>query len=596
MRSIIGQSIGRYHILEQLGEGGMAIVYKAYDTHLECEVAVKIIRTENIPPKLLDHALKRFARESKVLVQLDHPNIVRVTDVGEFEGIPWLVMPLLSGGTLKKKMKTHGRYQWQDALRILIPVADALAYTHSKKVVHRDIKPSNLLFTKDGTPKVSDFGIAKILEAADNVELTGTSAAVGTPEYMAPEQITSKNIDSRADIYSLGIVLYEMITGKRPFEAVTPMAVMIQHAHDPLPRPSKIVTDLPDSVEYLLIKALAKQPEDRFASMGDFSAAMQALLVNPQTAAYAVEDDAQDTLQTMDDLETSDSFQSNAEPPKIPPLLPQSNPDSFPKRKSKAWLFVLAGLAVVAILILVFVRPMRNTHTAAPVEETTPISQSGGSVPTQTAHEISTPSETVQAIIMLTPSSTHLSICDVNSFIQEGDFVRVSIGGGRNGIRSTPDTTPSDNQIGVAESGQVLRVISSPECDRGGYLLWYVIPTYNTDWSSGWTPEIAEPVGEYWLEPLPYWQPCNNTLASHLQPGDEAFVSVINDTSNKVRATPALNGEDIGRIKPGETLSIIDGPVCEDDFIWWNVRSEKGLTGWTVEGQADDFWLIPIYR
>ena len=269
------KTIGRYHLIEPLGEGGMAVVYKAYDTHLECEVAVKVIRTENLPQSGVERALKRFEREAKAVARLTHPNIVKVTDYGEDDGKPYLVMPFLPGGTLKQLIKERGQIPWQEAARILIPIAEALAYAHSQGVIHRDIKPSNILLTSTGQPMLTDFGVAKIIEDEATQDLTGTSATVGTPEYMAPEQITSKTVDARADLYSLGVVFYEMVTGRKPFEADTPMAVMVMHSRDPLPRPSQFVRNLPSAVEQFLIKALAKNPNDRFQSAEEILRAQQ---------------------------------------------------------------------------------------------------------------------------------------------------------------------------------------------------------------------------------------------------------------------------------------------------------------------------------
>lgn len=276
MSNLIGRSIGRYHILEQLGEGGMAVVYKAYDTRLETEVAVKVIRTENLAPNLLEKALLRFEREAKSLAKLTHPNIVKVLDYGEYEGKPFLVMPYLPGGTLKQRLAGKP-LPWQQAAALLVPITRALSYAHQQGVVHRDVKPSNILITQSGEPMMTDFGIAKIIDEEITQDLTGTSTAVGTPEYMAPEQVTSKRVDHRADIYSLGIVFYEMVTGRKPFKADTPMAVLFKHASEPLPRPSRFVSGLPDAVERILITSLAKQPQDRYKSMDEFTSALIAV-------------------------------------------------------------------------------------------------------------------------------------------------------------------------------------------------------------------------------------------------------------------------------------------------------------------------------
>jgi len=268
-----GTDIGRYHILEKLGEGGMAVVYKAYDTRLECEVALKFIRVDRLIPENRERTLKRFEIEAKKMAQLNHSNIVKVMDYGEYAGAPYLVMPFIEGGTLKQRLGKPIPYH--EAASLLIPIADALEYAHKKGLIHRDIKPSNILITESGQPMLSDFGVAKILEPEETLDLTVTGMGVGTPEYIAPEQAESKKIDQRVDIYSLGIVLYELATGRKPFEADTPMAVLIKQVRDPLPRPKDFIPELPEEVEHILLKALAKDPKDRYQNMGELAAAME---------------------------------------------------------------------------------------------------------------------------------------------------------------------------------------------------------------------------------------------------------------------------------------------------------------------------------
>jgi Tol biopolymer transport system component/tRNA A-37 threonylcarbamoyl transferase component Bud32 len=276
MAGLLGQSLGRYHNLEQLGEGGMAVVYKAYDTRLETEVAVKVIRTDALPQNAIERTLRRFEREAKALAKLTHPNIVKVMDYGEHEGRPYLVMPYLPGGTLKSRMNGKSM-PWSNAARVLIPIANALEYAHEHGLIHRDIKPSNILITEKGQPMLADFGVAKLLDTEETMELTGTGVGIGTPEYMAPEQATNRQVDARVDIYALGVVLYEMLTGRKPYIADTPMAVMIMHSRDPLPRPRKFSPSLPQVAENILLKALAKDPKDRYQNMAEFARALETL-------------------------------------------------------------------------------------------------------------------------------------------------------------------------------------------------------------------------------------------------------------------------------------------------------------------------------
>ncbi len=330
MSNMIGQTFGRYQITGQLGEGGMAVVYKAFDTRLENDVAVKVIRTENLPQSGVEKALKRFEREAKALAKLTHPNIVKVSDYGEYEGSPYLVMPYLPGGTLKQVL--NGRpMPWQDAAQLLIPIARALDYAHRQNMIHRDVKPSNILITEDGEPMLTDFGIAKIIDEEATVDLTGTSATVGTPEYMAPEQVISKTVDHRADIYALGVVFYEMITGRRPFVADTPMAVLFKHASEPLPNPRQFVPDLPSSVEMVLLRALAKKPEERFERMEEFASTLARLIREPVAPAPVIQPRRDD--RTAVDLPASIHHEP-ARVQEFQTILPESMPPPKPKSES----------------------------------------------------------------------------------------------------------------------------------------------------------------------------------------------------------------------------------------------------------------------
>ena len=277
MSNLIGQSLGRYHILEKLGEGGMAVVYKAFDTKLEREVALKIIRVDAILPNALERTKKRFEREAKALAKLNHPNIVPIMDSGQEGDTPYLVMGYIPGGTLKKKI-TGNPLPWREAAQLLIPIAQALAYSHKQGIVHRDIKPLNILITAENEPMLTDFGIARILQQDETLDLTGTGMGVGTPEYMAPEQGLGHKVDHRADIYALGIIFYEMLTGRKPFQADTPMAVVVKQINDPLPRPEQFASDIPDDIQAILLKMLAKKPEYRYQELESFIKDFEKLL------------------------------------------------------------------------------------------------------------------------------------------------------------------------------------------------------------------------------------------------------------------------------------------------------------------------------
>jgi serine/threonine protein kinase len=263
------EKFGIYEIKSELGRGGMATVYRAYDPRFEREVAVKVL-----PSELL-HAdpqfRLRFEREAKIIAQLEHSAIVPVYDVGEANGQPYFVMRYMNGGSLSDRIKAGG-LTMEDAYRILGTIAPGLDEAHSNGIVHRDIKPSNILFDKRGNPYISDFGIAKLSQAQSG-NVTG-SAIIGTPAYMAPEQAQGTEVDGRADIYALGIILFEMLTGKQPYEADTPMAVAIKHITDPIPHIHQANPKLPESMDAIIQKAMAKDKTQRFSTAVEMTNAL----------------------------------------------------------------------------------------------------------------------------------------------------------------------------------------------------------------------------------------------------------------------------------------------------------------------------------
>jgi len=271
MKNLIDQQIDRYRITDQLGQGGMAVIYKAYDTRLEREVAIKVIRTKAIPAQQHERLMKRFEREAKAQAQFNHPNIVPVFDYGVHDGMPYLVMEYIPGGTLKERIT--GPVAWQQVIAWILPIADALAYAHEQGIIHRDVKPSNILLTGDGKPILTDFGIAKVLETTEGT-LTGTGMGVGTPEYMAPEQWRGESTEA-SDQYALGVVLYELLTGRKPFTAETPVAIALKQMRDPLTKPGDLVPGIPEAVEKVVYKALARNPQDRYPDMDSFSQALR---------------------------------------------------------------------------------------------------------------------------------------------------------------------------------------------------------------------------------------------------------------------------------------------------------------------------------
>jgi serine/threonine protein kinase/tetratricopeptide (TPR) repeat protein len=269
MEDLTGKQLGPYQITAPRGEGGMAAVYKAYQPRMDRYVAMKILpRHFAADPEFVT----RFSQEARVIANLQHPNILPVHDFGEADGYTYMVMRFIEGGTLSGWLTERHPISLDRAVGVVTQVGGALDYAHAQGVVHRDIKPGNILVDKWDNCLLTDFGLAKIVESTAN--LTQTGGILGTPAYMSPEQGLGRQIDNRSDIYSLGVVLYQMAVGHLPYQAETPMAVVIKHIHDPLPPPRQRSPEIPEAVERVILKSLAKRPEDRFATAGDMVTAL----------------------------------------------------------------------------------------------------------------------------------------------------------------------------------------------------------------------------------------------------------------------------------------------------------------------------------
>src|SRR5579859_4387792 len=264
------QNIGPYQIVGLLGEGGMASVYRAYQSNANREVALKVIR-----PEMNEHEefVRRFEREVAIIERLTHRHIIELYDHGHQDDFAYLVMPYLSGGSLfqKETLLPPERIN-----TLLTQIASALGYAHRQGIIHRDLKPANILLNEAGEAVLTDFGIAKVLH--ETLALTRTGIAMGTPPYMAPEQWRGEVVDARTDVYALGVVLFEMLTGSLPFKAVDAMSLMHQHIYQSPPSISQWHAEIPSRLDAVIQKALAKHPERRFQSTEELAVAFSAVL------------------------------------------------------------------------------------------------------------------------------------------------------------------------------------------------------------------------------------------------------------------------------------------------------------------------------
>ncbi|WP_025747059.1 Stk1 family PASTA domain-containing Ser/Thr kinase [Caldicoprobacter faecalis] len=267
---------GRYELEEKIGSGGMAIVYKAKCHLLKRHVAVKVLRPELVED---EEFVARFKRESQAAASLSHPNIVNIYDVGEENGIYYIVMEYIKGKTLKEYIREKGKLDWEEAVRIAIQICSALKHAHKNGIIHRDIKPQNILVSEDGTIKVTDFGIARAATSA-TVTMAGANV-MGSVHYFSPEQARGGHVDAKSDLYSLGIVLYEMVTGTVPFEGDTAVSVALKHIQEKVKPPGELNPDIPKSLQDVIEKAIEKDQSKRYQTAGEMIKDLQRVLKEP---------------------------------------------------------------------------------------------------------------------------------------------------------------------------------------------------------------------------------------------------------------------------------------------------------------------------
>lgn len=441
MQDLTGKTIGKYRIIEPQGKGGMATVFKAFDTQLERDVAIKLISLEQFGPAIVEKMRMRFDREAKTLAKLTHPNIVNIIDYGEYEGIPYLVMPFLHGGTLKQFLGKP--MPLVEAAGLLTPIADALAYAHQKGIIHRDVKPANILFTEGGQPMLTDFGIARLLSNEEGgVTLTATGMGIGTPEYMSPEQGLGHEVDGRTDIYSLGTVLYELITGQKPYTANTPMEIVLKQSTIPLKKPSLIIPEIGNEADQVLLKAMAKEPEERYANMKDFKNVLGGLCQKSQVFTPHLEFPTQAPVKNEKIEKPTDYFVTETEQhleTKTPLNLKEKR--VAPERKARkpiklVWFITSVFVFSIAVLVgITFLFPQSGFSKATGLANILGVDRFAPSStltsPTRLAYFTDTPNPT--------PTSTR------EPFIVPTETLRINIGGFPNTL--DPQRTSWANDI-----------------------------------------------------------------------------------------------------------------------------------------------------
>jgi serine/threonine-protein kinase len=353
MPFVTGENVGPYRIIEKLGQGGMATVYKAYHAALDRNVALKVLH----PAFREDpHFLERFHREAKLVARLEHSNIVPIYDFAEHEGRPYLVMKFIHGQTLKSRLQS-GSISLEEGNQILKAVGDALSYAHENGVLHRDVKPSNILLADDGRYYLADFGLARIAELGAST-LSG-DMLMGTPHYISPEQARGdKDLDERTDIYSLGIVLYETVVGRVPFSADTPFSIIHDHIYTPLPLPCEVNPAVPPEIQNVLLKALAKDREDRFVTAQQMVDAYLGAVEGIGSVEIPPVDLSETLSKELELAEVKREVESagSEEQVQIPVQVEQtaSEPPAKPKRKYQ-WVWVTLGIVITCVSLMAMV-------------------------------------------------------------------------------------------------------------------------------------------------------------------------------------------------------------------------------------------------
>ena len=343
-----GQMInGRYEIIKSIGEGGMANVYLGYDKILDRNVAIKVLRGDLANDEKF---VRRFQREALSASSLSHPNIVAMYDVGEDDGLYYIVMEYVEGKTLKQLLKKRGSLTLSEAIDIMLQLTDGMAHAHDSYIVHRDLKPQNIMIEDDGQIKITDFGIAMAL---NSTQLTQTNSVMGSVHYLPPEQAAGKGTTIKSDIYSMGIIFYELLTGELPFKGDSAVEIALKQMKEPLPDVHKLNNDIPQSIENIILKATAKNPKNRYddakSMHNDLLTALNDDRINEAPYVYPYpEHEVDETTKIMEPI--SDDEQE---------VIATPITDEKTKRSNKLiiGLSIIAGLIVLALIAVFFIIP-----------------------------------------------------------------------------------------------------------------------------------------------------------------------------------------------------------------------------------------------
>lgn len=552
----IGQVLqSQFRVDEFIASGGMGAVYRVWDIHRNVSLAMKVLHSD-----LADDpaTFKYFQREANALKRLTHPHIVPFYGLYSTDDFVFMLQAFVDGPTLKeilKKTKDHTLSE-QEALVYLRAVSSALGYAHTNQVVHCDVKPGNVMVDSGGNVYLADFGIARHAEST-----TTTIAVSGTPAYMAPEQIRGEPVSAMTDIYALGIMYFEMLTGRRPFlgtESSTQSAgptsnerLRFAHLQLPPPDPRSINPAISPAQAQVILQAMTKNPAGRFSSTQVFF----------QQACLAAGAPSEAIAERVSVPKTEGYAPSDARP-----VQSQNQPRAAsPGKKQTPWLW-LALVGVMALLILM-VGIMLSTGSQFGSAQPVSVSSAASPILRDSSGSLSGQPETAAENPDSQPAISQPTSPPVETLIFQTLQAELTRMAGRATLTPTRTKSPTFTLLPA--------------------------PTR----TPAFTPTVQLMISlviDRKLVEFSAWEPCKGTYPSILKVGDRAYVNYEPPQANRVRSKPDKSGDVIGRIEPGEQMEVIAGPKCANGWVWWKVEPDNGVIGWTAEGDGKQYWLLPL--